>query len=90
MKKELCWIGALSSFWAVIVWTPAIFGWQPMEGFSGLVITFFLGYCSIILVAQVFSALMALRSLAEDLAKSKRSSQRVLFRTEQPSIAPEE
>jgi hypothetical protein len=90
MKKKLCWIGALSSFWALIVWAPTIFGWHPMEGFSGLVITFFLGYCAIILAAQVFSALTAIRSLLEDLVDSKRNSQRVLFRTEQPSTAPEE
>jgi hypothetical protein len=90
MKKQLCWIGALTSFWVLIVNAPSIFGWHPMEGFSGLVITFFLGYCAIILVAQVFSALTAIRSLLEDLVDSKRNSRRVLFRTEQPFTAPEE
>ena len=90
MKKELCWIGALTTFSAGIVWAPKIIGWQVFEGLGGLVIMFFLAYCAIILVAQVFSALKALRTLAEDAVEVKRCSQRVLFRTEQPSIASEE
>lgn len=90
MKKELCWIGALSAFFAGIAWAPRIFGWQVFEGLGGLVIMFFLAYCAIILVAQVFSALVALRTLTEDAVKVKRRSQRVLFRTEQPSTASEE
>ena len=90
MKRELCWIGALTSFWAGIIWVPEIFGWQAMAGFSGLVIMFFLGYCAIILVAQVFSALRALRSLMEELVEERTHSQRMVFRNEQPSRAPEE
>lgn len=90
MKQNLCWAGMLISFWAGIAWLPEVFGWRLMDGFVGLVIRFFLGYCAIVLAAQLFSALAALRCLAEASAKRKKVSQQVLFRTEQPSMAPEE
>ncbi len=90
MKRELRWIGLLTAFGMFVVLAPDFFGWQIMHGTSGLAIKFFLGYCAIILVAQVFAALVALRSLAMDAVKPKAISQRMLFKTEQPASAPEE
>ena len=90
MKRELCWIAALTLLWAAIIFGPEIFGWQFMSGFSGLVIKFFLGYCALILVAQVFSALGALRSLLGEVGRIKEPSRQVLLRAEEQSISPEE
>lgn len=90
MKRQICWIAALTLFWVAITFSREIFGWQYMSGFSGLVITFFLGYCALILVAQVFSALGALRSLLGEVGKSKEPSRQVLLRAEEQSISPEE
>jgi hypothetical protein len=90
MKRQLCWIAALTLFSAAIAFGPEIFGWQFMSGFSGLVIKFFLAYCALILVAQVFSALGALRSLLGEVGRSKASSRQVLLRAEEQSISPEE
>ena len=51
-----------------------------MSGISGLTIRFFLGYCGIIVVAQVFSAMVAIRKLFEDLSAKKPVSLKILLR----------
>ncbi|HXV22360.1 MAG TPA: response regulator [Desulfuromonadales bacterium] len=43
-----------------------------LQGFSGLVIWFFLGFCGIIVVAQVLAAVGALRALARRQAEASR------------------
>ncbi|HEY7746678.1 MAG TPA: hypothetical protein VIA07_10090 [Desulfuromonadales bacterium] len=90
MKRQIYWIAALTLFSAAIAFGPEIFGWQFMSGFSGLVIKFFLAYCALILVAQVFSALGALRSLLGEAGRGKEPSRQVLLRADEQSISPEE
>jgi hypothetical protein len=51
-----------------------------MEGISGLTIRFFLGYCGIIVVFQVFSALDAIRQLLHDINEQKPQVLRNLLR----------
>lgn len=78
MKKQLLWIGALLLCWTTISVVPGIFGWAVMEGFSGLVIQFFFAFCALILVAQVFSVLAALRDAAVEARKRRKAVDRAL------------
>jgi hypothetical protein len=50
-------------------------GW--MDGFSGLVIRIFLGYCAIIVVCQVFGAMIALRQGIGERVKRRRATRQV-------------
>jgi 4-hydroxybenzoate polyprenyltransferase len=79
MKRQLAWIGALMLFGAAVVLAAGAFGWYPLEGFGGLFIAFFLAYCAIILVAQVFSALAALRAVLAKGAEQKKPARRVML-----------
>ncbi|MEJ2698647.1 MAG: hypothetical protein P8Z70_03160 [Desulfuromonadales bacterium] len=79
MKRHLGWIGALTLFGAAVGFAPPAFGWHPLEGFGGMFIAFFLGYCAIILVAQVFSALVALRSVMTKGAERKKTARRAML-----------
>ncbi|MBW6512241.1 MAG: hypothetical protein K0A93_09050 [Desulfuromonadaceae bacterium] len=57
--------------------------WQAMEmmdGVTGLAIRFFLGYCGIIVVSQVFSSLTAINQLFRDIAEKRPESIRALLR----------
>jgi len=78
MRRELCWIGLLVALWVFVLLAPTILGWPILDGFSGLVIQFFLGYCAIILVAQVFSALKTLRTVVVEVGRRRKVSRRVL------------
>lgn len=78
MKFITFWLASLTLLLATLVAdmvTPAI-----MEGISGLTIRFFLGYCGIIMIAQLFASLAAMRRLLEDTLKPKPVSQRVYLR----------
>lgn len=90
MKRQLCWITALTLFWVTVTFGSEIFDWKLMSGFSGLAIKFFLCYCALILVAQVFSALGALRTLLEEMGRGKAASRQVLLRVKEQSLSPEE
>jgi divalent metal cation (Fe/Co/Zn/Cd) transporter len=90
MKRQICWIAALTLFWVAVTFGLELFGWQLLDGFSGLAIKFFLGYCALILVAQVYSALVALRSLLGEAIRRQAPSRQVLLRAEEQSISPEE
>lgn len=90
MKREAYWIGLLVSFWTLVVFAPEIFGWRHLDGFASLFVRFFLGYCAIILVAQVLSALKNLRSVAEKLSKQKKVPVQVELGAERPPLSPEE
>jgi hypothetical protein len=79
MKRHLGWIGALTLFGAAVGFAPAAFEWHPLKGFGGMFIAFFLSYCAIILVAQVFSALAALRSVLAKGAERKNAARRVML-----------
>lgn len=65
----------------------AMVGWYPsaLDGFGGLVIWMFLGYCAIIVVAQVCTAVGDLTSLARRQAELRLRSklQRAPARGEQ-------
>lgn len=57
--------------------------WQAMEvmdGVSGLMIRFFLGYCAIIIVSQVFWSLAAIGQLFRDITGNRPESIRALLR----------
>ena len=90
MKRQLCWIGLLTGFGALVLLAPELFGWPALNGVGGLVIRIFLGYCAIILIAQVFAALVALRALVIESRQPRTISQGLLLRTEQPTTAPED
>jgi divalent metal cation (Fe/Co/Zn/Cd) transporter len=90
MKRQLCWITTLTLFGVALTFSQELFGWQLMDGFSGLAIKFFFGYCALILVAQVFSALAGLRSLLDELGRKKVLTRQVLLGAEEQSISPEE
>lgn len=74
----LLWLASLALFTATAIATLATPAW--MSGVPGLTIRFFLGYCGIIVVAQVFAAMRALRQLFDDLSARKPVSLRVLLR----------
>lgn len=74
----ILWIASMALFiatWVVTLVTP-----ETMSGVPGLAIRFFLGYCGIIVVAQVFSAMAAIGKLFEDLSAKKPVSIRLLLR----------
>lgn len=78
MKYITFWLASLTLILATLVAgmvTPDI-----LEGISGLVIRFFLGYCGIIMVAQLFASLAAIRRLFEELGSAKPVSRRVYLR----------
>jgi uncharacterized membrane protein len=79
MRRQICWIGMLLLLFAFFFFAPFP-GGTMMEGFSGLAIKIFLGYCAIILVVQVYSALEALRQLLNDYPGKKKESRRQNFR----------
>lgn len=74
----ILWVASLALFIATGIATLATP--ELMDGVPGLTIRFFLGYCGIIIVAQVFSAMNAIRKLFDDVAAKKPVSLRVLLR----------
>lgn len=80
MKRQLLWIGLLLLGWLAANLAPALFGWNLMEGFSGVVTQFFFGFCALILVAQVWSALAVIRdAMAAAGARKKASAKETLL-----------
>lgn len=78
MKYVTFWLASLTLILATLVAgmvTPDV-----MTGISGLAIRFFLGYCGIIMLAQLFASLTAIRRLLEDLSSTKPISRRVYLR----------
>ena len=78
MKYVTFWLASLTLILATLVAgmiTPDI-----MTGISGFVIRFFLGYCGIIMLAQLFASLAAIRRLFEELSGAKPISRRVYLR----------
>ena len=74
----ILWVASIALFSATAIAT--LVTPEVMSGVSGLTIRFFLGYCGIIVVAQVFSAMNAIRKLFEDLSAKKPVSLKVLLR----------
>ena len=77
-KLLVLWMASMTLFFgtAVATWMTM----DVMDGISGLTIRFFLGYCGIIVVFQVFSALDAIRQLFNDMSEQNRHSIRNLLR----------
>lgn len=77
-KLLLLWAASLALFISagVATWMTL----DVMEGVSGLTIRFFLGYCGIIVVFQVFSALEAAQKLICDWTEKKPQPIRRLLR----------
>lgn len=74
----ILWVASLALFTATgiaALATPDI-----MDGVPGLTIRFFLGYCGIIVVSQVFAAMHAIRKLFDDMSAKKPVSLRLLLR----------
>jgi hypothetical protein len=74
----ILWVASMTLFIATAIATlvtPYL-----MSGVSGLTIRFFLGYCGIIVVSQVFSAMAAVRKLFEELSAKRPVSLRLLLR----------
>ena len=74
----ILWAASMALFIAagfVSLYTP-----EYLNGVPGLTIRFFLGYCAIIVVSQVLSAMAAIRKLLDDLTKKKPVSFRLLLR----------
>jgi hypothetical protein len=77
-KLLLLWVASMALFISVGIAT-----WMTldvMEGVSGLTIRFFLGYCGIIVVFQVISALKAVQQLICDWTEKKSTPIRQLLR----------
>ena len=74
----ILWVASIALFTATAIAT--LVTPEFMSGVSGLTIRFFLGYCGIIVVAQVFAAMTAIRKLFEDLSAKKPASMKILLR----------
>ena len=77
-KLLFLWIASMTLFTSVGIATWLTM--DVMEGISGLTIRFFLGYCAIVVVFQVFSALVAIQQLINDLTEKKPESIRISLR----------
>lgn len=53
---------------------------EAFSGFSGIVIWIFLGYCAIIVVAQLTAALLAIGRLIDEMTHKKAPSRRIMLR----------
>ena len=71
-KLLLLWAASMALFVSVGIATWLTL--DVMEGVSGLTIRFFLGYCGIIVVFQVVSALKAVQQLIGDWTERKSPS----------------
>ncbi len=78
LKLLFLWVASVALFTSVGIATWLTM--DLMEGVSGMTIRFFLGYCGIIVVFQVFSSLTAIRELIHDVTEKKPESIRVLLR----------
>jgi hypothetical protein len=74
----ILWVASMTLFIATAIAT--LVTPDLMSGVSGLTIRFFLGYCGIIVVAQVFSAMAAVRKLLEEVSAKKPVSLRLSLR----------
>jgi len=74
----LLWAASMALFISVGVIT--LYTPEYLDGVPGLTIRFFLGYCAIIVVFQVLSAMAAIRKLLDDVTRKKPVSFRLLLR----------
>jgi hypothetical protein len=74
----ILWVASIALFTATAIAT--LVAPEIMSGIPGLTIRFFLGYCGIIVVSQVFSAMGAIRKLSKDLSTKQPGSLWILLR----------
>lgn len=74
----LLWLASLALFAAAGI--AALTAPETLGGVSGWVIRFFLGYCGIIVTAQVLAAMEAIRRLLQESTAQKPVSLHVLLR----------
>ena len=77
IKLLVLWVASLVLFTSAGIATWM--GMALMEGLSGLMIRFFLGYCSIIVVAQAFTTIAELRQFFREATPEQAKSIRVLL-----------
>jgi hypothetical protein len=75
----MLWSAALIALLAAAAFGPALLG-LPGGSLAGLTIYFFLGYCAIIVVAQLYSSLRGVRLVLEEWTEKKRESKQVPLR----------
>lgn len=78
MRYVTFWLASMTLIMATLV--ASVVTPETLQGVSGLIIRFFLGYCGIIMVAQLFASLAAIRRLVEELTSTKPVSRRVYLR----------
>jgi hypothetical protein len=78
MRYVTFWLASMTLIMATLV--ASVVTPEVMEGISGLVIRFFLGYCGIIMIAQLFASLTAIRGLFDEMTNAKPVSHRVYLR----------
>lgn len=78
MKRLALWAASMALFIATGLATWL--GMEVLDGVSGLAIRFFLCYCAIIIVSQVFSAITAISQLFRDLDEKQSQSIKALLR----------
>lgn len=78
MRYVTFWLASMTLIMATLV--ASIVTPDVMDGISGLVIRFFLGYCGIIMIAQLFASMSAIRRLFEEMTSAKPISRRVFLR----------
>lgn len=78
LKLMLLWTASMALYISAGLATWQ--GMEVMDGVSGLTIRFFLGYCAIIIVSQVFPAIAAIGQLFRDTTEKRSESIRALSR----------
>jgi hypothetical protein len=76
--KPVILIGSLLLSLGVV--TTASAAPEVLTGVPGMVIWVFLGYCAIVVLAQLFAALAALRRILEEATTRKNPSKRIPLR----------
>lgn len=75
LKLLILWAASITLY--VCAGLAAWLGMEVMDGVSGITIRFFLGYCGIIIVFQVFAALTEIRRLFRD--RTENHSEAIMF-----------
>lgn len=78
MKYVTFWLASMTLIMATLV--ACVVTPDVMTGLSGLIIRMFLGYCGIIMVAQLFASLAAIRRLFDELSRPEPASRKVYLR----------
>ncbi|MDH3454367.1 MAG: hypothetical protein OEL80_04395 [Desulfuromonadales bacterium] len=78
LKLMVLWAASMALF--ITAGLAAWLGLDLLDGVSGLTIRFFLGYCAIIVVSQVFTAITTLGRLFRAISARRPQSIKALLR----------